>query len=105
MYAVVEIAGNQYKIEKGDEIKVEKLDSEIGKNITFDRVLLVKEDENNISVGKPLVKGATIKAKILDHSKDNTVLIFKKKKRKGYQKMQGHRQQFSKIKIEDIILK
>jgi len=105
MYAVVEIGGSQYKVEKGDVIKVDKLDSDIGSTIELDKVLLVKQDENTISIGKPVVKGAEIKAKILEHGKDNKVLVFKKKRRTGYQKLRGHRQQFSKIKIEDINIK
>ena len=105
MYAVVEIAGYQYKIEKGDEIKVEKLDSDIGSKLSFDRVLLVKEDDKNISIGKPVVKGAAVKATILEHGKNKKVLVFKKKRRKDYKKLRGHRQEYSKIKIEDIKIK
>ncbi|MEI7662473.1 MAG: 50S ribosomal protein L21 [Bacteroidota bacterium] len=101
MYAIVEIAGQQFKVEKNDEIFVHRLDSEPGTKIEFDKVLLLDND-GNISVGKPLVEGSTVSATIIDHARGDKVVIFKKKRRKGYEKESGHRQDFSKILIENI---
>ncbi|RKY83455.1 50S ribosomal protein L21 [candidate division KSB1 bacterium] len=101
MYAIVEIAGYQYKIEKGSEIKVPRLNLKEGSEIEFDNVLLVKNN-NNIMLGRPIIKGASIKAKVLEHGKEKKIIVFKKKRRKDYKVTRGHRQQYSKIKIEDI---
>ncbi len=101
MYAIVEIAGQQFKVEKNDEIFVHRLDGEPGTKIEFDKVLLLDND-GTISVGKPLVDGASISSSIVDHARGDKVVIFKKKRRKGYEKESGHRQDFSKILIEDI---
>lgn len=100
MYAVVEIAGQQFKVEKGQEIFVHQLDAETGASLTFDQVLLIDRD-GSVSVGKPTLK-ASIGATVLEHVQGDKVLVFKKKRRKGYQKMNGHRQQFTKIKIDSI---
>ena len=104
MYAIVEIAGQQFKVEKNDEIFVHRLEGEPGTKIEFDQVLLLDND-GKISVGKPLVEGTSITGKILDHVRGDKVVIFKKKRRKGYEKESGHRQDFSKILIENISVK
>jgi large subunit ribosomal protein L21 len=104
MYAIVEIAGQQFKVEKNDEIFVHRLEGEPGTPIEFTQVLLLDND-GKITVGKPIVEGSTISGKILDHVRGDKVVIFKKKRRKGFQKESGHRQDFSKILIENIILK
>lgn len=103
MYAIVEIAGQQFKVEKQRKIFVHRLEGEIGTQISFDKVLLVDND-SKISVGTPMVSNAKVEAKILNHVKGDKVLVFKKKRRKGYQKMNGHRQQFTQIQVENIVL-
>ena len=103
MYAIVEIAGQQFKVEEGQEIFVHRLDGDEGAKITFDQVLLVDQD-GKVKVGKPLVKGANIDGKIVAHTRGDKVKVFKKKRRKGYQKETGHRQDLSKILIEKITL-
>ena len=104
MYAIVEIAGQQFKVEKNDEIFVHRLDGEPGTKLEFTEVLLVDQD-GKISVGKPYVDGSKITGKILEHARGDKVIVFKKKRRKGFQKETGHRQDFSKILIENIALK
>ena len=103
MYAIVEIAGQQFKVEKNDEIFVHRLEGEPGTALEFGDVLLVDQD-GKISVGTPKVEGTSVSAKILEHVRGDKVIVFKKNKRKGYQKETGHRQDFSKILIEDIKL-
>jgi len=103
MYAIVEIAGQQFKIEKEMKLFVHRLKAEEGSQITFDRVMLVDND-GKVKVGAPTVKGASVTATVLHHLKGDKVLVFKKKKRKGYQKMNGHRQYMTSIKIDDIII-
>ena len=101
MYAIVDIAGQQFKVEKEQEIFVHRLQAEEGTSVTFEKVLLV-ENAGKVAVGAPVVKGAAITAKILSHLKGDKVLVFKKKRRKGYQKCNGHRQFLTKIQIESI---
>ncbi|PKP19929.1 MAG: 50S ribosomal protein L21 [Bacteroidetes bacterium HGW-Bacteroidetes-20] len=101
MYAIVEIAGQQFKIEKDHKIFVHRLKAEEGSQITFDRVMLVDND-GLTKVGTPTIEGAKVSATVLNHLKGDKVLIFKKKRRKGYQKMNGHRQYLTSIKIDDI---
>ena len=101
MYAIVDIAGQQFKVEQGQEIFVHRLEGEEGANVEFNDVLLV-DNEGKVSVGTPRVDGASVGAKILAHVKGDKVLVFKKKRRKGYQKENGHRQYLSKILIEKI---
>lgn len=98
MYAVVEIAGQQFKVSKDDKIFVPKLDSEIGKKVKFEKVLLLG-DEKQTKIGTPYVSGSSIEAKVLEHIKDDKVVVFKKKKRKGYRVRRGHRQPYTKIEI------
>lgn len=101
MYAIVEIGGHQYKVAENDVLFVDKqnVDSD---SVTFDNVLLLKDDKGAVKVGKPVVEGASVTATILDTVKSDKVLVFKKKRRKGYQKMNGHRQVMSQIQIESI---
>ena len=101
MYAIVEIGGQQFKVEKDSELFVNKLDGEAGSKIKFDRVLLT-EDNGKVAVGTPVVKGSSVNATILEHVKGDTVIVFKKKRRKGYKKKNGHRQQMTRIKIDKI---
>ncbi len=102
MYAIVEIAGQQFKVEKDKKLYVHQLEAEEGDSVDFDKVLLV-ENDGKIAVGTPTVSGAKVTAKVLGHVKGDKVLVFKKKRRKSYQKMNGHRQQFTSIQIENIV--
>lgn len=102
MYAIVEIAGQQYKVEKEQEIFVHRLEGDAGSAVELDNVLLLDND-GKVTVGTPAIDGAMIKAKIVEHLKGDKVIVFHKKRRKGYQKENGHRQYLSKIVIEDIL--
>jgi len=101
MYAIVEIAGHQYKVEKDQQVFVNRLDAEEGKKVSFDRVLLVDKD-GDVTVGAPAVDGIAVHAVVERHLKGDKVLIFKKKRRKGYQKLNGFRASLTEIKITDI---
>lgn len=101
MYAIVDIAGKQYKVEKNKKIYVNNLINEDGAKVDFENVLLVDND-GKIQVGTPNVSGAKVSASVLAHVKADKVLIFKKKKKKGYQTLNGHRQPMTQILIEDI---
>ncbi|MCF8368682.1 MAG: 50S ribosomal protein L21 [Bacteroidales bacterium] len=102
MYAIVEIAGQQFKVEKEQEIFVHRLEGDAGSMVEFDQVKLF-DNEGKITVGAPDVDGVVIKAKIVEHMRSDKVIVFHKKRRKGYQKQNGHRQYMSKILIEDIL--
>ncbi|MBQ5532584.1 MAG: 50S ribosomal protein L21 [Bacteroidales bacterium] len=101
MYAIVEIAGHQFKVEENQKIFVNRLNAEEGSKMEFDRVLLVDND-GSVKVGTPTVEGAKVSATVLSHLKGEKVIVFKKIRRKGYQKKNGHRQYLSQIKIEGI---
>lgn len=101
MYAIVEIGGHQYKVAENDVLFVDKQNAE-DKKLTFDKVLLIKDENGNVNIGTPVVEGAEVSATILDTVKADKVLVFKKKRRKGYQKLNGHRQVMSQIQIESI---
>ncbi|HSZ72666.1 MAG TPA: 50S ribosomal protein L21 [Cytophagaceae bacterium] len=102
MYAIVDIAGKQHKVEAGKFIYTNRLEGAEGTAISFDQVLLVSNG-GSVEVGAPVVTGAKVSGKIVNHLKDDKVLIFKKKRRKGYRKFQGHRQSLSKVLIENIV--
>jgi large subunit ribosomal protein L21 len=102
MFAVIKTGGKQYRVQKGDVLEVEKLDLEEGKKVTFEEVLLV-EDNGNTLVGTPLVDKARVLAVIVESFKGEKVIVFKKKRRKQYKKKRGHRQELTKVKIEDIV--
>jgi large subunit ribosomal protein L21 len=101
MYAIVDIAGQQFKVEKDQKLFVHRLDVEEGKKVSFDKVLLI-DTGSKISVGDPVIKGASVDAKVVSHLRGDKVLVFKKKRRKGYQKLNGHRQYLTQIQIEGI---
>ncbi len=103
MYAIVNIQGQQFKVEKDRKVYVHRLPNPEGEEVNFNEVLLV-EDGDNVMVGTPFVDGVSVKAKVLKHLKGDKVLVFKKKRRKGYKKLNGHRQYLSQILIEDIVL-
>jgi large subunit ribosomal protein L21 len=103
MYALVEFKGKQYKAEKGALLKVDKIDAEPGSNVDIDSVLLVSgEGEAPVAVGAPYVPGAKVSATVESHGKDRKIIVFKYKPKKDYRRKQGHRQQYSIIKIADI---
>lgn len=101
MYAIVNIAGMQFKVAKDQYIYAPKLDGEAGSKVNFDEVLLIDTD-GKVKIGAPTVKGAKVSGKILEHVKGNKVIVFKKKRRKGYAVKNGHRQQYTKVQIESI---
>lgn len=101
MYAVVNIQGFQFKVEEGQQIYVNRLSKEEGDSVEFGEVLLLDQD-GNVVVGKPFVDGATVRAKVIEHLKDDKIIVFKKKRRKGYRVKKGHRQPLSQIEIESI---
>jgi large subunit ribosomal protein L21 len=103
MYAIVEIAGQQFKVEKDRYIYTHRLAGQIGDSLTFDRVLLVDND-GTVSVGTPTVGGAKVTGEVLSQLKGDKVIVFKKKRRKGYKKKNGHRQSLTKLLIKDITL-
>jgi large subunit ribosomal protein L21 len=101
MYAIVDIAGKQFKVAKDQYIYAPKMEGDAGASVSFDKVLLV-DNGGSVEVGAPTVKGVKVSGKILEHVKGNKVIIFKKKRRKGYAVKNGHRQQFTKVQIESI---
>ncbi len=101
MYAIVDIAGKQFKVAKDQYIYAPKMEGDAGSSVSFDKVLLVDHD-GSVEVGAPTVNGVKVSGKILEHVKGNKVIIFKKKRRKGYAVKNGHRQQFTKVQIENI---
>ncbi|MGQ1908790.1 50S ribosomal protein L21 [Marinifilum sp. RC60d5] len=102
MYAIVEIAGQQFKVEKDQKIFVHRLETEEGGQVEFAKVLLV-DNAGEVVVGAPAIEGAKVTAKVLSHMKGDKVKVFKKKRRKGYKKLNGHRQYLSQIQIEEIV--
>lgn len=102
MYAIVEIAGQQFKVTENQKVFVHRLAAEEGKKVTFDNVLLL-DDEGKITVGTPEVSGAAVEAKVVKHLKGDKVIVFKKKRRKGYRVKNGHRQFLTELTIENII--
>ena len=101
MYAIVDIAGQQFKVEAGKQIFVNRQAAEVGSALSFDKVLLLA-GEGDVKVGAPYISGAAVKATVVEHCKADKVIIFKKKRRKGYQKKNGHRQYLTKLQIEGI---
>ena len=101
MYAVIETGGKQYTVRKGDTLRVEKLDGEAGENLAIDRVLMVN-DGSDVKVGDPVVSGFKVTATIRGHGRGEKLRIFKKKRRKGYRKRQGHRQSYTELEITGI---
>ena len=102
MYAVIETGGKQYRVQQGDTLFIEKLKVEEGSTVDFDKVLLTS-NEGEISVGKPYVDGAKVEATVLEQGKAKKIIVFKFKAKKNYRKKQGHRQPYTKVKIENIV--
>ena len=101
MYAVIEACGRQYKVQKGDVVFFEKLDSEEGKTVSFDKVVLVSDD-GKVQVGNPYVSGAKVEGKVVAHGKGKKVVVFKYKPKKNERKTQGHRQEYTKVEITAV---
>ena len=101
MFAIINIAGKQFRVEEGDQIKVPHLSTDAGKSLAFDKVLLIN-DGKKVQLGSPLLSNASISATVLEHGRGKKIRIFKKKRRKGYRRNNGHRQNYSLIKIDSI---
>ena len=101
MYAIIESCGKQYKVTKGDVVFFEKLETEEGKKVTFDNVVLVSE-EGKVQIGNPYVKGAKVEGKVVAHGKAKKIIVFKMKAKKNYRRKQGHRQPYTKVEITNI---
>jgi len=101
MYAVVSTGGKQYKVREGETLSVEKLPGEVGSQVSFDQVLMFSDDEN-ITVGKPVIENAVVSAHIIEQGKARKILVFKYKRRKRYRRKQGHRQAFTTVRIDSI---
>lgn len=101
MYAVLEAGGKQYRVSEGDVIRVEKMEADVDGSVVLDRVLLIGKDDG-ITVGSPFVSGASVQAKVIEHGKEDKVIIFKYRRKKNYRRFRGHRQQYTELKIESI---
>jgi large subunit ribosomal protein L21 len=102
MYAVIKSGGKQYRVESGAKLRVESLVADVGAAVSFDQVLLVGNGDS-VKVGAPLISGALVKATVLGHGRGDKVKIFKMRRRKHYQKTQGHRQNYTEVRIDDIV--
>jgi large subunit ribosomal protein L21 len=101
MFAVVEVAGQQLRVSPSEKIYIPRLQKEAGESVTFDKVVLLSDD-TKVSIGAPYLKGSSVTAKVLGHERDEKVIVFKKKKRKGYRVRRGHRQQYTQVEITKI---
>lgn len=104
MYAIIETGGKQFKVSEGDVIKCDLLESEVGSDVTFDRVVLASDGDDSVSVGSPLVRGASVTGTVLRQDKDKKILVFKYKPKKRVRKLTGHRQRYAEVKITKIQL-
>jgi large subunit ribosomal protein L21 len=104
MYAVFQTGGKQFRAEPGARIRIPTLEVEPGESVTFDHVLLAGDGDENVQVGVPTVDGASVKAEVLRHGRADKIIVFKRKRRKGYRKKQGHRQNYTEIRIEEVAL-
>ena len=102
MYAIIQTGSKQYKVAVGDIVEVEKLGLEAGAEVTFDQVLAVAGDDGKLNIGTPMVEGAKVSAKVLDNFRAKKVVVFKMKRRKGYRRTQGHRQNLTRVEITAI---
>ena len=103
MYAVFQTGGKQFRAEPGVRLRIPTLDVELGDVVTFDHVLLAS-DGDNVQVGTPIVDGASVKAEVVRHGREKKIIVFKRKRRKGYRRKQGHRQDFTEIRINEVAL-
>lgn len=103
MYAVVQTGGKQYKVAEGQKIAVEKLDGKVGSKLTLDQVLAIG-GKGDLQIGQPLVAGATVEVEVTEQDRADKIIVFKKKRRHGYHKKQGHRQSYTMLKINKIVV-
>ncbi len=101
MYAIIETGGKQQKVIPGEQLRIEKLEAEVGDTVRFDKVMLVNRD-GEVALGKPYVDGASVTAKVMEQGRGRKILVFKKKRRKQYRRTRGHRQSFTAVKVEAI---
>jgi len=104
MYAVIKTGGKQYRVNQGDKLKIEKIVGDVGANVVLDQILTVV-DGDNVTIGSPIVRGASVTATVVSHGRHDKVQIFKMRRRKHYRKSQGHRQSFTEIQIDKISAK
>ncbi len=104
MYAVFRTGGKQFRVQPGTRLRIPSLDVEPGDSVTFDQVLLAGDGDETVQVGTPTVEGASVKAEVIRHGRDRKIIVFKRKRRKGYRRKQGHRQGFTEIRIEEVAL-
>lgn len=101
MFAIVETGGKQFRVEEGRSVKVAKMEAQAGTEITLDKILLVGAGAD-VKIGQPFVSGASVQCEVMDHGRDKKIIVFKKKRRKDYRKKQGHRQDFTMLKVKSI---
>lgn len=101
MYAVIETGGKQHKVIEGETLRIDKIDAEVGSEITFDKVMMVKTDET-VTIGRPYVENASVTADVVEQGKHKKIIVFKYKRKKNYQRKQGHRQQYTAVRIKAI---
>ena len=104
MYAVFQTGGKQFRAEPGAKLRIPTLEAEPGDKVTFDHVLLAGGDDTSLQVGQPVVEGASVTAEVLRHGRAKKLIVFKRKRRKGYRRKQGHRQGFTEIRIDEVAL-
>ena len=104
MYAVFRTGGKQFRVEPGTRLRIPSLDLEPGDSVVFDQVLLAGDGEETVQVGTPTVDGASVKAEVLRHGRAKKIIVFKRKRRKGYRRKQGHRQDFTEIRVDEVAL-
>jgi large subunit ribosomal protein L21 len=104
MFAVLNTGGKQYKVSEGDLIKIEKLESDVGDNVTLDRILMVGEGEN-VEIGSPYISNCEVRGEVVEQGKGTKIIVFKKRRRKNYRRKNGHRQRFTQLKVTEIIKK
>ncbi len=102
MYAVVAAGGKQFRVQEGDVLRMEKIAGEVGDPVSFDKVLLIADGEN-LTVGRPVVEQASVKARIVEQDRSKKIIVFKYKRRKGYRRKQGHRQDYTAVRIDNIV--
>ncbi|MBD3306752.1 50S ribosomal protein L21 [candidate division KSB3 bacterium] len=102
MYAVIETGGKQHKVSEGEILKIDKVEAEPGTEVTFDKVIMVKPDDAEVKVGTPYVENASVTAEVVEQGKHKKIIVFKYKRKKNYQRKQGHRQRYTAIRITNI---
>jgi large subunit ribosomal protein L21 len=101
VYAVIETGGKQHRVTEGEVLRIDKIAAEVGDEVTFDKVMLIKADDA-VTIGKPYVENASVKAEVVEQGKDKKIIVFKYKRKKNYQRKQGHRQQYTAVRITAI---